>query len=697
MDSPKMDGGRRPRKRHSPHTKSPTTPSAPSPPVSHLATADGHRSPSTTPSSMVTRSGTRSPGATSGSRSRGTHLGYNYYSRSRQTPRSEDCHFPMCGQRATILTLSVFSVLVMVAILVTLMLSLYAGTVHYTPKRQPRFVSPSVMGVYRDWVVVSSARQCNNVTRNIFIKNGTVGDAAVATMLCMCVVMPHRCGLGGGFAATYYNRKTTNATAVLATARAPAASSLGMFRSNINASFTGVRAVATFGELKGYELLLNVTGSRVPWRELFEDAITLAAGGVRVYDDLARNIATVADDPDFSARKYLQNPTTTRVLKPGDVYRNEKLAETLRQIADSPVRGRFLHSGPVMEASIKELRSDGGILTAEDFASFKVEATAAVSMVISSHLRLFTTPPPTSGAILAFVMSIVDKIQRGGRLPDDISSAHYTVEALKFGFARRSHLGDPEAPEVRQSVRRLLKELLNGNVSESVARGWIRELPNADASYYGLEPSSGTDHGSGQMCVISPDGDALCLVSSLNAPFGARFLSEVTGVWYNNYMSAFSSPYEQSGHAMPSSENNYIRPGMRPLSSFCPTLIVDEKGNVVFATSATGGQAIISGIVQVLVRCLWMAHNVKQSIDAGRLHNQLHPENVVYHENTTDKDVLASLKWRGHELRAFTWPGAVIAVRRRSGAIYEACHDYRDGTIASSDGGQLTEKPRLPP
>ncbi|XP_075539460.1 scoloptoxin SSD14-like [Dermacentor variabilis] len=447
MDSPKKGGGRRPRKRHSPNTKS-TTPSAPSPPVSGVATADGHRSPCTF--STVTPSGTRSRGVISGSRSHSTHLGYNYYSRSRQTPRSEDCHFPMCGQRSTILTLSVFSVLVTVAILVTLVLSLYANTVHYIPKRQPRFVSPSVMGVYRDWVVVSSARQCNNVTRNIFIKNGTVGDAAVATMLCMCVVMPHRCGLGGGFAATYYNRKTTNATAVLATARAPAASSLGMFSSNINASFAGVRAVATFGELKGYELLLNVTGSRVPWRELFEDAITLAEGGVRVYDDLARNIATVADDPDFSARKYLQNPTTTCVLKSGDVYRNEKLAETLRQIADSPVRGRFLHSGPVMETTIKELRSDGGILTAEDFASFKVQATAAVSMGMSAHLRLFTTPPPTSGAILAFVMSIVDKIQRGGRLPDDISSAHYTVEALKFGFARRSHLGDPEAPEGRQ-------------------------------------------------------------------------------------------------------------------------------------------------------------------------------------------------------------------------------------------------------
>ncbi|XP_037565013.2 scoloptoxin SSD20-like [Dermacentor silvarum] len=187
-----------------------------------------------------------------------------------------------------------------------------------------------------------------------------------------------------------------------------------------------------------------------------------------------------------------------------------------------------------------------------------------------------------------------------------------------------------------------------------------------------------------------------CKCLGVTSRFGARFLSEVTGVWYNNYMSAFSSPYEQSGYGMPSSENNYIRPGMRPLSSFCPTLIVDAKGNVIFATSATGGQAIISGVVQVLVRCLWMDHNVKQSVDAGRLHNQLHPEDVVYHENTTDKDVLAGLKWRGHELTPFTWPGAVVAVHRQSQGIYEACHDYRDGTVASSDGGELIGKPNLP-
>ncbi|KAH6934695.1 hypothetical protein HPB50_027210 [Hyalomma asiaticum] len=717
MESPRREGAQRPSRRQSPRSKKSRTPtpvasgrttphasrkSQPSTPSSPRLAANGNRhSPSPSPFSTLLQSGTRSPGAASGTKSPGTYLGYYRCGRSKRNSHgtfvhSGDTQGPPCGQRATMVTLSLFSVLVIVVIVTTLTLALYFGKGHYLPERQPRFQSPSVMGVYRNWVVVSSAQQCNHVTRDILVKNGTVGDAAVATMLCICAVMPHRCGLGGGFAATYYNRKTRNATAVLATPRAPAASSLGMFLDNVNASYVGARAVATFGELKGYELLLNVTGSRIPWRELFEEAITTAKRGVSVYDELAQVIATVTDDPDFTARKSVTDPLTTRPLKSGDVYKNVELAETLRQIADSPLRGHFFHSGAMMETIVQELKIRGGILTTRDLNSFKADATPAIAMALSSGLRLLTTPPPTSGAVLAFVMSIMDKLQSGGRLPDDHSSAHYIVEALKFGFARRSRLGDPEEPEIRESVTRFLKELLNRNVSDSVAREWLRQLPNPDASYYGLEPSSSVDQGSGQMCVIGLDGDALCLISSLNAPFGARLRSEASGIWYNSYMSAFASPYEQSAKGEFSNENNYIRPGVRPLTSFCPTLIVNATGDVVYAASATGGQTIISGLAQVLVRCLWMEHNVKQGIDAGRLHNQLHPDNIVYYENTTDKDVVAQLEWRGHVLAPFTWPGAVIAVRRRSEGIYEACHDYRIGNTASSDGGELFQNPRVP-
>ncbi|XP_077508678.1 scoloptoxin SSD14-like [Amblyomma americanum] len=535
----------------------------------------------------------------------------------------------------------------------------------------------------------------------MFALNGTVGDAAVATMLCVCVVMPHRCGLGGGFVATYYNRKTRNATAVLAMARAPGSSSPEMYRDNANASLYGARSVAAFGELKGYELLLNVAGSRVTWRTLFEDAITLAERGVRVYGQLADDIAVVARDPDSSARseeaeevaspkarKHLTNPLTTHVLKEGDWLYNQKFAETLRRIANSPKRGRFLDAGPDIEALVEELKDRGGVLTVKDFASFKLTATVPLSVMLSEGPQLFTTPAPSSGAVLAFVMLVMDSFRQKHQLPDNELSAHFLVEALKFGYARRFKLGDPDIPDVKESLNKALNHLLRTSVSESVVRSWIGEKAHQEAGYYGLQRSSAGDYGSGQMCVVGPEGDALCLVSSLNMPFGARLRSEATGVWCNNHMNAFSTPSVESDRTVPPSENNYIRAGFRPASSFAPAIVVDAAGDVVLAVCATGGQLIVSALVQVMVRGLWMRHTMKQAIDAGRLHNQLYPDNVVWHENNTDKDVLAGLVWRDHKLALSAWPGAVVGIKRRSEGVFEACHDYRDGAIASSSGGR---------
>ncbi|XP_077508075.1 scoloptoxin SSD20-like [Amblyomma americanum] len=83
-----------------------------------------------------------------------------------------------------------------------------------------------------------------------------------------------------------------------------------------------------------------------------------------------------------------------------------------------------------------------------------------------------------------------------------------------------------------------------------------------------------------------------------------------------------------------------------------------------------------------------MEHTVKEAIDAGRLHNQLFPRDVVQHEETADLDVLYALKERGHNLAPFTWLGTVVAIHRRSPGEYTACGDYRNLAVASADGGQ---------
>ncbi|KAH6943778.1 hypothetical protein HPB50_027343 [Hyalomma asiaticum] len=239
-----------------------------------------------------------------------------------------------------------------------------------------------------------------------------------------------------------------------------------------------------------------------------------------------------------------------------------------------------------------------GILTVKDFQDFRVGVEGPAWTPLSRDEWLYTTPVPTSGPVLAFVVSVLDHFRHEGRLPDNELSVHRIVEALKFGFARRFELGDPEATEISKSLGMLLRDLTSATESQKVALSQITKSAHGDTRYYGPQLASTEDHGSGHVCIVAADGDALCLVSSINTAFGSHILSKVTGIWYNNDMNDFATPYNKSVHDTPASSNNYIRPGLRPVSSLCPTVVVDADGDVLLAATATGGQLIISTLTQ---------------------------------------------------------------------------------------------------
>ncbi|KAH6935673.1 hypothetical protein HPB50_007669 [Hyalomma asiaticum] len=185
--------------------------------------------------------------------------------------------------------------------------------------RQPRFVSPTPMASFRKWLVVAGDKLCQSEAKRMFDMNGTVGDAAVATMLCLCVVRPHRCGLGGGFLATYYNRQTQEARAVVAREAAPGSAFSDMYREKVNQSYYGFTAVAVFGELLGYEALLNLTGTRVPWKELFTKAIHYADNGFEVSENFAQLIQehaqAISDDYTTTLKKILTNRRDEKIIR----------------------------------------------------------------------------------------------------------------------------------------------------------------------------------------------------------------------------------------------------------------------------------------------------------------------------------------------------------------------------------------------
>lgn len=536
--------------------------------------------------------------------------------------------------------------------------------------------SSSKLGIYSKAAVATNGAPCADIGKDILMKNGSAVDAAIAALFCEGVTCLQSMGLGGGFFMTIYERETRKAVTLDARETAPEDATEDMYHGNATLSKYGAYSMAVPGELRGYWEAHKRFG-RLPWKDLVMPTVDLCRRGSPVNGYLARLLRMkedkIKESPTMSA--ILINPESGRTWQEGDVIKRLALAKTLEVIAEEG--GDALYNGTLVKPFVDDIRKLGGIITMEDMANYQPKWDEPIqSKLTNGNVTMYSGPPPGSGVLVTFAMNILD-----GLLPaqNDLISYQRIAETFKYMYGRRTELGDPAYTDITE----LVKNLTSKQYAKSIRRELSDKRTWQDPEHYGAVYSQPDDHGTAHISVVSPDGDAVSVTSTVNLLLGAMVRSESTGIILNDEMDDFSAPNITNAFGIPPSPANYIKPGKRPLSSMCPVIFVDNAtGNVRLVIGASGGSKITSATTLVSIFNLWFNQTIKEAIDASRLHHQLFPMKLEYEYGILKPNV-EGLKKIGHKVEQLSYAGSTLTAIAYDGKTLTANSDYRrQGVIA---------------
>ncbi|XP_022108887.1 gamma-glutamyltranspeptidase 1-like isoform X2 [Acanthaster planci] len=572
-----------------------------------------------------------------------------------------------------------FALLLIVAVAASVTMGLlyyYKDDNAVTVTPQPSQPPPQPTGEYQyaKAAVAADAGECSEIGRDMLEKGGTAVDAAIAAFLCVGLYNYHSAGIGGGFFLLFYNAKTKTIEMLDAREKAPLAAFEKMYENETeDASTSGGLSIAVPGEIAGYWTAHQRYGV-LPWSDLFQPSIKLAEEGILVSRELARVIkireSYMKNDPSLG-EIFLNSEG--EILKEGDTLVDIKLAETYKKLAEGGENA--FYKGDLADDIVADIADRGGIITKADLESYQVRRREPL-MIELDGMKVYSPPPPGSGAVYALIMNI---LQGYGIGPDSIATTeaeilttHRMVEAFKFGYAGRSFLGDEDYVDVKEIVANMTSQ----SYADSL-RAAIDDNMSHDPSYYTAyynQPDGGTSH----LSVVDTYGNAVAATSTINLYFGSKVRGNRTGILFNDEMDDFSKPGEPNAFGVPPSVSNFIRPGKRPMSSMTPTIVVDRDGKVKLLVGASGGTRITTGVAQVTVDTLWYGDSIKNAIQRRRFHHQLVPNNVTY-EAGFKQDVINGLRAKGHYPYESTRGCVVQGIMRDAQGFWSAYSDDRKG------------------
>jgi gamma-glutamyltranspeptidase / glutathione hydrolase len=510
---------------------------------------------------------------------------------------------------------------------------------------------------------------------HILEQGGNAIDAAIAANAVMGVVQPYVNGIGGDLFMIYYEAKTGKVYGLNSSGWTPKALTIDYLKSKgvTKINPIGVETIDVPGAVAGWDAMRTRFGS-LPFTQLLAPAIYYAQNGFPLAERNARY---------WIAKSLLNQPGWKETYdvwpadpKPGDLFTNPALANSLRQIA---AHGRdAYYNGPMTETMVKFLDAHGGTHTLEDFRDFQPEWVEPVSTTYRGW-TVYELPPNGQGIAALSMLNIMEHFPMAQYGHNSVDALHVLIEAKKLAYADMyKYDGDPRFTPVP------VKELISKDLAEQRAK--LIDMHKAACQVLPSDISAELNkHGSSTiyMSTIDKEGNIVSLIQSNYAGYGTGFVAPGLGFSFHNRGAGFQLtpglPNSLAGHK-------------RPLHTIIPAFM--EKGDMHIGFGIMGGWNQAQAHAQFVANIVDYGMNVQAALEQPRFTKGTFEGCDVEMEETVPADVRAGLTQRGHEIElleplSFSVGQGAAVVRDSNRKVNFAAGDPR------SDGAAIPQEPDL--
>lgn len=504
---------------------------------------------------------------------------------------------------------------------------------------------------------------------------GNAFDAAVASVMAACIAEPMLASLGGG---GFLLAQPTEGEAKLydfftQTPRRKRTGDLdfyaieGDFGNAVQEFHIGMGSIATPGMVKGLFRIQEELG-RMPITTLIQPAVDLARNGVvvnEVQSYSAEVLAPIVDANDETRRIFDGDPARGRALTLGSRFRLPEMADVLEALADEGAD--LFYRGDLAEALVSACRAQGGHLTLDDLATYRVERREPLIYMHGSTRLLLNPPPSLGGSLIRLALTLYDAADadHAERIERFALAMELTSRARReTGIDARVIAGEPADPFFAGAA------LFSDDTMD------LYRAAMAD----GVAALRGTTH----VSVIDGEGNVASI--SVSNGEGCGWLLPGTGIMLNNMLGEEDLAKDGFGKW----------PEDRRMASMMSPTIANTPDGRIIALGSGGSNRIRSAVLQVLIGMLDDDLDPASAIKRPRIHLE---NNRLDAEPGIDESTLERLGRRFDEVKA--WPssnmffgGVHVAERNIKTGRFRGAGDPRRGgrvrQLPDSDSGSAS-------